>query len=104
MARPFRPAELRRKRTPPRLRIAGGRERRSVSIDRVEPLGIPACTAVSCIGRGLASTLASLRDRRSGLAPCRFETVVLDTYVGEVEGVDDVALPPSLHPDDCRNN
>jgi hypothetical protein len=33
-----------------------------------------------------------------------FETAVLDTCIGEVEGVDDVRLPPALAAWDCRNN
>ncbi len=58
----------------------------------------------SCLGRGLASTRAALAAGASGLAPCRFETVRLDTYVGEIAGVDDARLPPALAAYDCRNN
>ena len=58
----------------------------------------------SCLGPGLAPTRDALREARSGLAPCRFETVDLDTCVGEIPGLDDVALPPGLAPFDCRNN
>lgn len=61
-------------------------------------------TAASCIGTGLAPTLAALRARRSGLAPCRFDTVDLPTWTGEVAGVDRVALRPDLAAYDCRNN
>lgn len=68
------------------------------------PLSISHFTATSCIGRGLEETVASLRARRSGLAPCAFETVRLDTYVGEVPGVDDESLPAELKRFDCRNN
>jgi 3-oxoacyl-[acyl-carrier-protein] synthase-1 len=68
------------------------------------PLLLSAFSATSCIGRVLAPTLATLRARRTGLAPCTFETVRLDTYVGEVAGVDDTALPPGLADFDCRNN
>lgn len=48
--------------------------------------------------------MAALRERRSGLARCAFETVELDTCVGEVTGVDQVALPGTLRRYDCRNN
>lgn len=41
---------------------------------------------------------------RGGLAPCRFETVSLDTFVGEVAGVDEVVLPERWSAFDCRNN
>lgn len=68
------------------------------------PLLLSHFTATSCIGRGLEATLDSLRAERSGLAPCAFETVTLETHVGEVAGVDDVRLPPALKRFDCRNN
>ena len=68
------------------------------------PLVLRSFTATSAIGRGLAATLARLEAQRSGLAPCRFETVSLDTCVGEVAGVDEVALPRELAEFECRNN
>jgi len=61
-------------------------------------------TATSSIGRGLAQTLAALRQRRAGLAPCAFESVDLATFIGEVAGVDAVRLPAHLAEYDCRNN
>ncbi|MHB8167498.1 MAG: beta-ketoacyl-[acyl-carrier-protein] synthase family protein [Sulfuricella sp.] len=61
-------------------------------------------TATSSIGRGLAQTLAALRQRRAGLAPCAFDTVDLATFIGEVAGVDAVQLPAHLADFDCRNN
>jgi len=70
----------------------------------VSPLVLKSFTATSAIGRGLAATLASLHAQRSGLAPCRFETVSLDTCIGEVTGVDEVALPRELAEFECRNN
>ena len=70
----------------------------------MKPLLLSHFTATSCIGRGLEQTLDALRLGRCGLAPCAFETVVLDTFVGEVAGVDDVQLPPHLAAFDCRNN
>jgi 3-oxoacyl-[acyl-carrier-protein] synthase-1 len=68
------------------------------------PLVLRAYTAASCIGRGLDQTLAALREERSGLAPCRFETTSLDTHVGEVRGVDAQALPAGFLRFECRNN
>lgn len=68
------------------------------------PLVLRHFTATSCIGRGLRPTLESLRAQRSGLRPCAFETVTLDTHIGEVPGVDAVRLPATLHRFDCRNN
>ena len=67
-------------------------------------LALTSFTATSAIGRGLDATLASLRAQRSGLAPCRFESVALETCVGEVAGVDEVRLPRELSEFDCRNN
>ncbi len=68
------------------------------------PLVLRSFTATSCIGRGLQETLVALRTQRTGLAPCTFETVDLNTYVGEVEGVDAERLPQTLRQFDCRNN
>jgi 3-oxoacyl-[acyl-carrier-protein] synthase-1 len=48
--------------------------------------------------------LESLRGQRSGLRPCAFETVTLETHIGEVPGVDEVRLPATLRRFDCRNN
>src|SRR5579863_7216635 len=70
----------------------------------MQPLALSSFTVTSCLGTGLDATLASLRARSSGLAPCSFETVVLDTHVGEVAGVDERSLPPALQPYECRNN
>lgn len=70
----------------------------------MRPLALTAFTATSCLGRGLGATLASLEAARTGLAPCRFETVTLDTHVGEVPGVDDECLPGELAEFECRNN
>jgi 3-oxoacyl-[acyl-carrier-protein] synthase I len=68
------------------------------------PLVLSHFTATSCIGRGLRETLGTLHERRTGLAPCKFETVELDTYVGEVAGVDAEPLPDRLANFNCRNN
>ncbi len=68
------------------------------------PLLLSAYTATTCLGRGLAATRAALHAGRSGLAPCTFETVQLDTWIGEVPAVDAETLPPTLAHYDCRNN
>jgi 3-oxoacyl-[acyl-carrier-protein] synthase-1 len=70
----------------------------------VKPLVLSNCTATSAIGRGLGATLASLRAQRSGLVRCAFESVRLDTYIGEVAGVEAAALPAALVEFECRNN
>ena len=61
-------------------------------------------TATSCLGTGLAGTLEALRATRSGLAPCRFLDVDIDTWVGTVPRLEDVSLPVELRNFDCRNN
>ena len=68
------------------------------------PLLLSAYTATTCLGRGLDATRAALQAGRSGLAPCAFETVKLDTWIGEVAGVDTQTLPAALSHYDCRNN
>jgi 3-oxoacyl-[acyl-carrier-protein] synthase-1 len=70
----------------------------------MKPLLLRQYTAASCIGVGLAETLQSLLEQRSGLSRCTFETVDIDTHVGEVAGVDDARLPAALRKFDCRNN
>jgi 3-oxoacyl-[acyl-carrier-protein] synthase-1 len=61
-------------------------------------------TATSCLGRGRAPILEALRAGRSGLAPCTFDAAEIDTWTGEVSGVDEVRLPEALRRFDCRNN
>ena len=72
------------------------------------PLILSRYTVVSALGRGLDATYRALRDRRSGLRPCDFEDVAIKTYIGRVEGLEDVPVggPPSkgLEQFDCRNN
>ena len=70
----------------------------------MKPLVLSNFTASSCIGLGLDETRESLRAHRSGLKPCDFETVDIDTHIGEVAGVDAVQLPAELSSFDCRNN
>ena len=68
------------------------------------PLHLSHFTATSCIGRGLEETLHALLAQRGGLAPCAFESVRLETHVGEVPGVDEVRIPAPLARFDSRNN
>lgn len=70
----------------------------------MKPLAVSAFSVVSAIGTGQAETLQSLREARGGLAPRRFETAALDSWLGVVDALDDVRLPPALADYDCRNN
>ena len=67
-------------------------------------LVLTAFTATSCIGRGRLEMLTKLKEEHTGLARCAFESVDLDTHVGEVSGVDAVRLPDGLREFACRNN
>jgi len=65
---------------------------------------LKAYTATSCLGRGNTALLAALREQRGGLAPCSFETAVIDTWTGEVKGLENERLPDGMQMFDCRNN
>jgi len=58
----------------------------------------------SALGAGVDTTVSALRALRSGIARKRWETVDLETCIGEVEGLDSFALRADLAAFDCRNN
>lgn len=70
----------------------------------MQPLAINAYTVVNALGAGTRAVAGALREKRSGLAPCDFETVSLDTWIGRVPGLEDVRLRGDLSAYDCRNN
>jgi len=70
----------------------------------MNPLVLTHFTATSCLGAGLEPLSAALRSSRSGLAPCRFEDVELDTWVGAVADVEAHPLPQDGRLFECRNN
>lgn len=59
---------------------------------------------MNSLGTGRDAVTDALRNARSGLAPCRFETVALDTYIGEVDALDAMRVRGDLSAYDCRNN
>lgn len=61
-------------------------------------------TLTTALGAGRDATLAALRAGRSGLASKQFLDAGLQGWIGEVDGVDAVALPEWLREFDCRNN
>ena len=75
-----------------------------MGLNNVQPLVISRLCIATSLGTGLEATLASLRQDIIGLQPCRFDTVKLPTYVGEVPGIDEEVLAPDLAGFDCRNN
>ncbi|BCB26620.1 beta-ketoacyl-[acyl-carrier-protein] synthase II [Sulfurimicrobium lacus] len=68
------------------------------------PLFVTHYTLTSALGHGKDATLSALLQGRSGLRANDFADAQLDTFIGRVDGVEDIALPPSLEYFDCRNN
>jgi 3-oxoacyl-[acyl-carrier-protein] synthase-1 len=70
----------------------------------MQPLYFNRYTTVSSAGIGLDSTAQALATMRSGLAPCAFETVRLDTFAGQITDSALAPVRPDLQEFDCRNN
>jgi 3-oxoacyl-[acyl-carrier-protein] synthase-1 len=70
----------------------------------MRPLLFSGFTATSGLGLGRSEMSDALRQQRSGLSPCGFESVDLDTWIGEVPGVDQVQIRADLKAYDCRNH
>jgi len=72
-------------------------------------LAITAHTATTALGRGRDAQASALRDRRGGLRCNDFGSGAvgeqrLETWIGRVDGLEDVALPAEFARLDCRNN
>ena len=70
----------------------------------MQPLAITRYSIVNSLGAGSNAILGALREKRSGLTPCDFETVALDTYIGRVRGLEETRVRSDLGAYDCRNN
>jgi 3-oxoacyl-[acyl-carrier-protein] synthase-1 len=70
----------------------------------VQPLAISRYSIVNCLGAGSRAVAEAIREKRSGLAHCDFETVALDTFIGRVPGLEDARVRSDLGAYDCRNN
>lgn len=70
----------------------------------MSPLAISHFTLSNALGFGKAATLNALLERRSGLKPCDFLDVALDTYIGRVADLENQPVVDRLSPFDCRNN
>lgn len=68
------------------------------------PISITQYTLTSALGRGKAATRAALQAGRSGLRANDFADAPLETFIGRVEGVEEISLPEPLARFDCRNN
>jgi 3-oxoacyl-[acyl-carrier-protein] synthase-1 len=70
----------------------------------MKPLAVSDFTVVSALGHGRAATLSALQAGRTGLKKQSFETATIATWLGVVDGADEVQLPAHLGDHDCRNN
>jgi len=70
----------------------------------VTPLVLTGFTAVNSLGYGLDAIYNALHTGASGLASCHFESVGLNTFAGEVSGLEDSPVSGPLGDFDCRNN
>lgn len=75
-----------------------------ITYKHMQPAFISCFTATSCIGRGLDQTISALLARKSGLGRCAFSDININTWVGEIEAVDDEVIEPELRDFNCRNN
>ena len=71
---------------------------------RIPPLQISAYTATSAVGVGKEPLAEALATSTSGLRANDFGPAPLPTWIGRVEGLEDVRLPEALAQWDCRNN
>lgn len=74
---------------------------------RIAPLSVRAYTATTALGVGKAALLQGLRESRSGLRPNDFGENAeqrLNTWIGRVDGIEQLQLPAALADWDCRNN
>jgi len=71
---------------------------------RIPPLQISAFTATSAVGIGKEALADALAQSRSGLRANDFGDAPLPTWIGRVDGIEEVRLPEPLAQWDCRNN
>ncbi len=70
----------------------------------MRPIAISHYSVVNALGRGTMATLEALRSSHSGLSPCDFMDVEIDTYIGRVDGLEEEQVVARLKEFDCRNN
>ncbi len=70
----------------------------------MQPLSLTSYTLTSALGRGIAPTLEALSQARSGLRPNDFDDALLETWIGRVDGLEDLVIDGQLAEYDCRNN
>ncbi len=70
----------------------------------IKPLKISSYTLTNALGTGLQASLTALQSERSGLSTCDFDECDLSTYIGRVDGLEQVKMPAQLQEYSCRNN
>jgi 3-oxoacyl-[acyl-carrier-protein] synthase-1 len=70
----------------------------------VQPLAITRYSVANCLGAGAGAVADALFAGRSGLSPCDFDGVALQTHVGRVRGLEALPVRAGLEAYDCRNN
>jgi 3-oxoacyl-[acyl-carrier-protein] synthase-1 len=68
----------------------------------ITPVAITAQTATCAVGIGLDALARAIAEQRSGLRPNDLGPQPLSTWIGRVDGVEDVVLPAALAGWDCR--
>lgn len=72
--------------------------------ESMPPLAVVAFTAISSAGPGAAALSALLRGTRTALRQNDFTRQPLPSFIGRVEGLEDLPLPGHWSAWDCRNN
>jgi len=67
-------------------------------------ISLTAFTVTTALGAGLSPNREALKQSRTGLKKNGFAGIEFDTYIGQVDGVDDVILPEEQADFNCRNN
>ena len=70
----------------------------------MQPLLVTRFAIVNALGAGAGAVLEGLKAKRSGLGRCDFESAALDTWVGEVPGLEARRVRRELEEYDCRSN
>ena len=70
----------------------------------MQPLAITAYTLTSAAGTGNQASIEALETQSSGLVKNNLAATTLDTWIGQVNGIEQVQLPKQLKSFDCRNN
>ena len=71
---------------------------------RIPPLAVTAFTATCAAGRGADTLALALALRKSGLVENNFGPAPLPCWIGQVAGLDEIALPAQLADWDSRNH